>query len=367
MATAEGHSDPGTQATAGRRALPKMYAGAGSLLAVCLIGVLGYAAAGWRLDDSAFMVVITIFGVGYGEVRPVDTTELRLLTGFIIVAGYGAVIYTVGGFIQLVVDGEINRAFGARRMNKDIEGLRNHTIICGYGRMGQSLAAELTAAGKPFVAIDADPDAFERVPVEGGRPWIVGDATFEPVLERAGIGRAETLATVLSNDAANVFVTVTGRAMNPTMQILARADDRNTEDKLRNCGANTVVLPTDIGAMKMSQLIVRPSAEELLEGLTESGDVDLVQLGLEFDEIELKASSPWLNRTLGEVEVRGAHGYLIVGVRRVDGSTVMHPPADLRLDVDDRVIILGYHDDIPELGTKVVRRRGAYRGIPTDF
>lgn len=344
-----------------------MYAGAGLLLAVCLIGIVGYQVAGWDLDDSAYMVVITIFGVGYGEVRPVDALGLRVLTGFVVVAGYGAVIYTVGGFIQMVVDGELNRAFGARRMSKDLDGLEEHTIICGYGRMGQALAAELTAAGKPFVAIDADVGAFDRAPLSAGNPAVVGDATGELVLQRAGIERAATLATVLSNDAANVFVTVTARAMNPDMAILARADDRSTESKLRHCGADTVVLPIDIGATKMSQLIARPTAEELLERLAGSEEVDMVQLGLEFDEIDLQASSPWVNRTLGEVEVRGAHGYLIVGVRRVDGSTIMHPPDDLRLDVDDRVIVLGYHDDIPELGTKVVRRQGTYRGVSTDL
>lgn len=351
----------------GRRPLGKMYAGAAVLALVCVVGAIGYMAAGWSFADSVFMVVITIFGVGYGEVRPVDTVELRTLTGFVIVAGYGAVIYTVGGFIQLVVDGEINRAFGERRMSKDIDSLEGHTIICGYGRMGQSLAAELTRAGRPFVALDADGEAFERAPLASA-PWIVGDATTETVLRRAGIDRAATLATVLSNDAANVFVTVTARSMNSSLQILARADDRSTEDKLRHCGADTVVLPTDIGATKMSQLIVRPSAEELLEQLADTtSDVDLGQIGLEFDEIALRASSPWVNRTLGEVEVRGAHGYLIVGVHRTDGSTIMHPPGDLVLDVDDRVIILGYHDDIPELGTKVVRRTGSYRGIPTEL
>lgn len=345
-------------------AIRKMAAGVGVMLAVYLCGTIGYLIAGWPPADAAFMVVITIFGVGYGEVQPVDTAALRLLTGFVIVAGYGAVIYTMGGFIQMVVDGEINDAFGARRMSKDIDRLEGHTIICGYGRMGRSLAADLVAAGKPFVAIDTQ--ANPRDKDAAGRPLIVGDASDEEVLARAGIARAHVLATVLSDDATNVFVTLTARAMNADMAIIARGDDRRTESKLLNCGANTVILPTEIGAAKMFRLIARPSAEELLERIGESGDVDVTHLGLEFDEVELVASSTWVSRTLGEVEVRGAHGYLIIGVRRPDGTTIMHPPSDLTLAIGDRIIILGYNDDIPEFGTRVTRRTVTYRGVTSE-
>lgn len=343
-----------------------MLAGLVVLLVVWLVGVVGYLVAGWRLDDALFMVVITIFGVGYGEVRPVDSWELRTLTGFVIVAGYGAVIYAMGGFIQMVIDGEINQAFGARKMTKEIERLERHTIICGFGRMGTSLARELDAAGRPFVAIDADPNAIDRAKHEH---WMIinGDASDEQVLERAGIGRASVLATVLSDDATNVFVTLTARAMDPDIMIIARGEDRRTESKLLNCGANRVVMPTDIGATKMSQLIVRPSAEEMLERMAGSSDVDLVHLGLEFDEVELESTSPWANRTLGELEVRGAHGYLVVGVKGVNGETVMHPPTDHLLNVGDRVIVLGYHDDMPSLGSRPKPQTITYRGVTSEL
>lgn len=344
-----------------------MAAGVAVLAIVWMIGVIGYVAAGWRLDDALFMVVITIFGVGYGEVRPVDTWQLRTLTGFVIVAGYGAVIYAVGGFIQLVIDGEINQAFGARKMTKEIDRLERHTIICGFGRMGTSLARELAAAGRPFVAVDTDPDKLSRAREERW-PHLNGDASDERVLEAAGIHRASTLASVLSDDATNVFITVTARAMSPSITIIARGEDRRTESKLMNCGADRVIMPTDIGATKMSQLIVRPSAEEMLDRMTGStADADLVHLGLEFDEIELDMTSPWANRTLGELEVRGAHGYLIIGIRGSDGKMVMHPPTDHRLHIGDRVIVLGYHDDIPSLGSRVAPRTVTYRGITSEI
>lgn len=342
-------------------AIRKMIAGVTVLFIVCVLGVAGYVIAGWGLADGLYMVVISIFGVGYGEVRPVEDWQLRTLTGFVIIAGYGAVIYTVGGFIQLVVDGELNRAFGVRRMTKEIERLENHVIICGFGRMGQSLAQELEALNRPYVAIDTDPHAVERA--DGSIRLIIGgDATDDHVLERAGIHRASVLTTVLSDDATNVFVTLTARAMNPGLMIIARGENRGTEDKLRRCGADTVVMPTDIGATKISQLIVRPTAEEMLERIAASGDVDLVHLGLEFDELEVDGDSRWVGRSLGDIEVRGAHGYLIVGVRTAAGHTTMHPPTDLILSPGDTVIVLGYHDDIPQLSSRSPARRRTHRG-----
>ena len=164
---------------------------------VCVVAVAGYMAAGWRLDDSVYMVVITIFGVGYGEVQPIESPGLRALTIMVIIGGYGAVIYTIGGFMQMVIDGELNRAMGARRMTKGIERLSGHTIICGIGRLGTILARELHAAGQPFVAIDSD---LERLQDAEERGYLVlhGDATEEDILEQAGIQRATTVAAVLS-------------------------------------------------------------------------------------------------------------------------------------------------------------------------
>jgi voltage-gated potassium channel len=342
-----------------------MVAGISILFVVCVAGVLGYLAAGWSVKDSTYMVIITIFGVGYGEVRPVDTWSVRALTGFVIVAGYGAVIYTVGGFIQMVIDGQLNQAFGARKIRKEIGKMEGHTIICGHGRMGSSLAAELHAAGHTFVAIDADPHTVERARTRYANV-IEGDASDEEVLALAGVDRAGVLATVLSEDASNVFVTLTARAMNPNLTIIARGENRHTETKLRTCGADKVVLPTDIGATRISQLIVRPTAEEMLDSIGSTGDLDLVQLGLEFDEIELQASSPLANRVIGDIEVRGAYGYLIVAVRGVDGTTVMHPPPDLRLAIGDRLIVLGYEDDLPQLGSKTPTRTITYRGVTSE-
>ncbi|MEZ6073622.1 MAG: NAD-binding protein [Pirellulales bacterium] len=349
--------------------LRKVVTGIGLFVAICLIAVVGYMAAGWRLDDAVYMVIITIFGVGYGEVQPVESPALRALTIVVIIAGYGAVIYTVGGFMQMLIDGELNKALGARRMTKETERLRQHTIVCGVGRMGSILARELHKAGKPFVVIDTDEPRLQAAE-ERGYLVVRGDATEERVLERAGIQHATTLASVLSDDALNVFVTITARALNPKLTIISRGENPRTESKLLGCGADRVVLPTAIGAARVAQLIVRPSAENMLEQLTTQSNIgeELGSIGLEFKELEVGTDSPLAGKTLADIEVRGNHGFLIVGVRRSGGETTLNPSPSTGLSSGDVVIVLGHNNDIPQVAARFFARprTTTYRGATID-
>lgn len=340
----------------------KMVVGISVFGAVSVVAIIGYLIAGWGLADALYMVVISAFGVGYGEVRPIDSWPLRGLTMAVIVAGYGAVIYVVGGFIQMVVDGELNNALGARRMTRDIDALQGHTIICGFGRTGNALAKELAAAGHPFVAIDTQGG------VDGESDHLVlhGDATEEEILIRAGIERAAVVATVMSDDALNVFVTVTAREMNPGVRIIARGENRRTESKLRSCGADTVVMPTAIGATTISQMITAREADERLDYFLGGADagLELLNIGLQAEELVIAADSPLVGRTLAEIETAGAHGYLIVGIRFADGTTLMHPPTSTPVGAGDGIVVLGYHDDIPRMSTRAPAPRPVtYRGV----
>ncbi len=347
----------------------KIVTGIGLFVAICAIAVVGYMASGWKLDDAVYMVIITIFGVGYGEVQPVQSPALRALTIMVIIAGYGAVIYTVGGFMQMLIDGELNKALGARRMTKEIERLQKHTIICGVGRMGTILARELHASGKPFVIIDCDERRLQNAE-DQGYMVINGDATEEHVLEQAGIRRAAVLATVLSEDATNVFVTITAREMNAELMIIARGENPRTEKKLLGCGADKVVLPTAIGATKVAQLIIRPTAENMLEQLTSQSSLndELGHMGLRFDELEVAAGSLLENKALSDIEVRSNHGFLIVGIRRADGASMLNPPAGTRLSAGDVVIVLGHNDDIPQLAARFCSsvNKITYRGATME-
>jgi voltage-gated potassium channel len=254
-------------------------------------------------------------------------------------------------------------------MTKGIERLSNHTIICGIGRLGTILARELHAAGKPFVAIDTDLDRLQDAE-ERGYLVLHGDAAEEDILERAGIRRASTVATVLSQDATNVFVTITARGMNPDVTIIARGENPRTEKKLLGSGANKVVLPTAIGAKKLAQLIIRPTAENMLEKIQDQSNMidDLAQIGLQFDELVVQPDSSLVDRAISEIEIRSNHGFLIVGIRHIDGSNEIHPDPSTKLLAGDVVIVLGHKDDIPELANRFSSkpRKMTYRGVSIE-
>ncbi|MAT69148.1 MAG: potassium channel protein [Planctomycetaceae bacterium] len=333
--------------------LRRLFAGLLFFVIVCVLATLGYIAAGWNPMDAVYMVIITIFGVGYGEVQPVQSPGLRVLTISLIIAGYGTAIYIVGGFVQMVTEGEINRALNKRKMTRGIEQLTGHAIVCGYGRSGKILAKQLAQAGLPFVVVDQDEQKLAEAE-EQGYLVIEGDATEEDILESAGVQRARVLATVLPNDAANVFITLTARGMNADMEIIARGEHPSTEKKLMRSGANQVVLPHVIGGQRMAQLITRPSAEQFLRDQAggESLQHELSHIGLHIDELPIVGGSPLEGQPISEIELKGNHGFLIVGVRKSDGQVVVNPPADCLLAVGDRVILLGRANELPELSKR---------------
>ena len=368
-----GQSNPQPTTSIRRNALSKplskILTGLFSFVSVCVVATAGYCAAGWSISDAAYMVIITIFGVGYGEVQPIESASLRALTVAVIIAGYGTVIYTVGGFAQLLVDGELNRALGFQRMTNDINRLREHTIVCGIGRLGSILAKELHEAGKPFVAIDTDADRLKEAE-ERGYLVLHGDATDEETLEAAGVARATTVAAVLSQDAINVFVTITARQMNPDITILARAENPRSESKLRGSGADQVVLPTAIGGKQLAQLIVRPTAEKMLEQIQQDSNTvnDLNRIGLQFNELPVSAESAIVNQKISEIEIRGNHGFLIVGIRRADGTNSMNPDPESVLAAGDVVVVLGHQNEMPDILRRFSqdKKRISYRGASID-
>lgn len=347
----------------------KVLTGLAFFAGIFVIAVLGYVTAGWEIEDSIYMVIITIFGVGYGEVQPVQSPGLRALTIMVIIGGYAAVIYTVGGFMQMLIDGELNKALGARRMSKEIANLRSHAIVCGFGRMGSILAQELRQAEKEFVVVDNDERRLQEAE-ERGYLIINGDATDEMVLTHAGIEHASVIATVLSADTTNVFVTITAREMNPSVMIIARGENPRTEKKLLGCGANKVVLPTAIGATKVAQLVIRPTAEDMLDTFANKNNIkeELGQIGLEFDELQVSKGSPLVEKTIGEAEIRSKNGFILVGVRRADGTTLVKPSQDTVLLEEDVVVVLGHKDDIPQLASrfKSDSNKLTYRGVTVE-
>jgi voltage-gated potassium channel len=285
---------------------------------------------------------------------------------FVIIAGCSSAVYVVGGFVTMLAEGEINRVLGSRRMSKGITDLKDHTIICGFGRIGQVLAEELVEAKQSFVVIDNEGSRVEKAQ-EAGYLALLGSASEESTLESAGIARARVLATVLPSDTANVFVALTARELNATIQIIARAETASTEKKLMRSGANRVVMPAVIGATKIAHIIARPTAEDLLQevagvkGLKE----ELVQIGLDLTEAEVVAGSNLVGQTVGELE-GGTGGFVIVALKRPDGSVERATNPALTIGVGDTIVFLGHHEAVPQLTRRAKTAfKMVYRGMST--
>ncbi len=329
-----------------------------------VLAVVGYSWLGWDLFDAFYMVVITIFGVGYGEVKPLDTPSERIFTIIVIFAGFISVAYIVGGFVQMMMEGEINRAFDAHRKTQEIGKLKDHVIICGFGRIGQMLAQELQEVKRPFIVIDSSPEQVTKAE-ELGCLSHLGTVTDEDVLQYAGILKAKTLATVLADDALNVFITLTARGLNPSLAILAMGELPSTEKKLRLAGADHVVLPAAISAQRMTNLITRPTTVDFLDQNGERSHLDnmLDQISLRIDELTIPTDSPLAGATLDDIEVQGDRSFIILAVRCADHTVVNRPPSTLVLKGGDTVIVLGQKGAIPKLARFYdLKRNLRYRG-----
>ncbi|MDB9528402.1 NAD-binding protein [Oscillatoria sp. CS-180] len=348
--------------TAMQTSFQRIVIGITTFLLTVVVAVTGYVLAGWTLLDAIYMVVITIFGVGYGEVQPLTSTSLKIFTILVIIAGVLSAAYIVSGFVQLITEGEISKLLNVKRMNKDIERLEDHVIICGFGRIGQMVARELKVAHQSFVIVDNNPDRIALAQDQGYLMYL-GNATDETSLQDVQIHKARTLATVLPNDAANVFITLTAREMNPQLAILARGEIPSTEKKLRLAGANHVILPASISAVRMAHLITNPSAVDFLSQTDGQTSLNELLAELDIQIQELPVADALVGGTIGDLETRGKGTFIIVALRRADGEVVIHPGRNLYLSKGDVLMLMGHQGDMPNFAQQVaLKREIRYRG-----
>jgi voltage-gated potassium channel len=313
------------------------------LVVILFIGSVGYMLIeGWDFLDSLYMTVITITTVGFGEVREV-TVLGRVFTIFIIFFGIGIIAYIMGMVAQAMVELQVRSIIGRRKLGLRIKSMKNHYIICGYGRIGKIITRELKANEMPMVVIDNDPEEKQTLEYEEA-PYIIDDATSEEVLLEAGVERARGLVSVVASDADNLFITITARGLNPELFILARADEEHTEKKLLRAGANKVVMPYLIGGHKMAQTIIKPAVTDFLEFTVHNKE-----MGLEMGELVVSAKSQLNGATLIDSGIRQEMDVIIVAVRTKEGEMRFNPSSQTLIEAGDTLISLGKSNDLEKL------------------
>ena len=325
--------------TAGQQIAVQILIGVGIFTTVLLICTTAYCLQGWGFSDAFYMVFITVFGVGYGEIQPVNTTLLRITTELTILAGPFATVYIVGALIKIITEKGIQTAMAENRKLKSIEEIKRHTIICGFGRIGQIIARELAKADLPFLILDRDPDRI-ALSESLGYLTLEGDAGDEEVLGRAHIESARNLAAVLPNDMVNVFITLTARNMNAALFIIARAENPTTEKKLRQAGANDIILPALAGGLQIAHRITRPSLMGVLDGDSSAIRNDLQELGVELDETPIDTGNGLVGQPLSVFLDATKGRCIVLAIRRPDGTDSQHPAPHTPLQAGDRIISL---------------------------
>jgi len=306
---------------------------------VIAAGTVGYWLLGLAFIDALYQTVTTITTVGFRELGEFGTPE-KLFTIVVIISGVGAVLYTFTLAVQLVVEGELAEVLGRRRMDRRIADMHDHVIVCGWGRVGRAVAHDLTVGGRDVVIVDLDPSRVGGLEA----PTVVGDATLDATLRDAGIERAGALVATLAGDAANLFVTLSARAIKPSLFIVARAREEGSVAKLAQAGADRVVNPQELGAARMASFVVQPNVAEFV-------DVVMHERSLEFrmHEVELPSGSALDGRTLRQADLRRQANVLVLALRRPDGSFLTNPDPDTRLEAHQVLIAVGTDVDLARL------------------
>ncbi len=307
-----------------------------------MYGVAGYMSMGWTFIDAIYQVVITVSGVGFDEVVPMNSVGLRVFTMSLIAMGMLSVAFTLGSFVQFLTESEIIDYIGRHRMMKNIQTLKDHIIVAGYGHLGVLICDELAAREKEFVLIDSSHD---RVATAEARDFLVvtGDATEEHVLEQAGIKRAKVLVTVTPNDAENVFITLTAREMSPKLVIVSRAEGPSTPKKLKQAGADHIVMPAAIGAHRIVSLVTNPGAVKLAELVTDRASVEI-----EMEELLIAPTSTLSGQSLRDADIKRLTGAVVIAIKRADGRLDFPPGGDEIFAPGDRIVLMGQRHNLQQ-------------------
>lgn len=312
------------------------------VLATFFMGVIGYLVIErWPLLDAVYMTVITMTTVGFGETHPLSPAG-RVFTTVLIAFGVLAIAAVVTAGSRIILEGQLDKIMGRRKVQKEISKLRNHYIICGYGRMGRVILQEFMKKGVPFIVIESSQEVFESI--EEDVLALHGDATIDAVLIEAGIKLAKGLVSVVSSDAANVYIALTAKELAPNIFIVARAGEEGSEKKLMRAGADKVISPYAIGGSRIAHAILRPAVVDFIELVTRSEHLDL-----QLEEVEIHPQSSICNVTLPESGIRQNLNIIVVAIKKSSGHMVFNPSSGSILECGDRLIVLGGMENLAHL------------------
>ncbi len=285
--------------------------------------------------DALYMTVITVSTVGYGDMVPVQPAG-KIFTVCLVLGGVGYVMYIFSKLMETMVEGGLREILGKRKMAKELARLKDHYIVCGYGRIGKVICETLYENGKDFVVIENNPNEIQTI-ISKGFSQIEGDASEDDVLIRSGLKQAVGLIAVVSTDADNVFITLTARGLNSDIDILARSSGAaGAEKKLKRAGANRVISPYSIGGRRMAHSIVRPNVINFLE-MTMQVD----EYNLQMEEMTVGNNAKLLGKTLMDSNIRKEFNIIVIGIKRADGTMLFNPRPDVLILAQDILIVLG--------------------------
>jgi voltage-gated potassium channel len=320
-----------------------------AILATLVIGTVGFTViSGYPVFDAFYMTLTTMTTVGYGEIHPLDRAG-RIFNSFLIIFGVSTILVGIGAMTQTIIELELGDAFGKRRQKRMIDNLRDHFIVCGFGRVGLGAALELKHSGVPFLVVDVEPERAEAA-IAAGMLAVAADSTRDETLRQAGVERARGLVAALATDADNLFVLLSAKGLNPRIYVAARAAEEGAEEKMKRAGADAVFAPYSITGHRLAQSLLRPHVVQFLDFTTKDIGMDV-----SIEQVRVSESSEAVSRTIKELDLSRALGVIVMAIRKSDGGMLFNPPADTAVRGGDYLIVMGQQENLRALENLVAR------------
>ena len=313
-----------------------------TLTLISIFGTMGIVyIEGWPILDAFYFTIITLTTIGYGEIHPLSDAG-RIFNLLIIVLGVGNTAYILSLVFQYVLELRFFDQLGRRKMENELGQINDHTIVCGYGNMGELITNELAKRKKSFVIIDKDTNRASTFK-EKGYLYLIGNASDDEILKLAGIEKAKTLVCVVTNDAENVFITLSARTLNKDIEIISRLFDETTRPKLLKAGANKIISPYTQASHKIVQTIINPAIDDFLEFVSDENEIDY-----QLADIYISQDMSCVDKKLNEIKLK-EQGFVIVGIKRQDGNMVFAPSKEEQILQGDRILAIGKPENFSEI------------------